>query len=76
MSRVLYPGVSALAMLEATSFCRVRLAVWALVAASLVLAGLRVAQMVGLDVTVDGRRYGEWFDFIVNIEPEPAASQR
>jgi hypothetical protein len=23
--------------------------------------------LVGLDVTLDGRRYGEWFDFVVGV---------
>jgi hypothetical protein len=27
-------------------------------------AGVR---LVALDVTLDGRRYGEWFDFVVGI---------
>jgi hypothetical protein len=26
--------------------------------------------IVGLDVTLDDRRYGEWFDFIVGIRPD------
>ena len=31
-------------------------------------AGLGV-HLVALDVTLDRQRYGEWFDFIVNVEP-------
>jgi unsaturated rhamnogalacturonyl hydrolase len=27
------------------------------------------ANLVGLDVTLDGRRYGQWFDFVVGIAP-------
>jgi hypothetical protein len=26
-------------------------------------------RIIALDVTVDGRRYGEWFDFVVGIVP-------
>jgi glyoxylase-like metal-dependent hydrolase (beta-lactamase superfamily II) len=26
-------------------------------------------RLVGLDVTLDGRRYGEWFDFVVGVQP-------
>jgi hypothetical protein len=25
--------------------------------------------IVAFDITLDGRRYGEWFDFILSIEP-------
>jgi hypothetical protein len=25
--------------------------------------------IVGLDITLDGKRYGEWFDFIVGVQP-------
>jgi glyoxylase-like metal-dependent hydrolase (beta-lactamase superfamily II) len=25
--------------------------------------------LIGLDVTLDGRRYGEWFDLVVGVEP-------
>ena len=28
--------------------------------------------LAALDVTLDGRRYGEWFDFVVGVEAEPA----
>ncbi|MHB9047170.1 MAG: MBL fold metallo-hydrolase [Pirellulales bacterium] len=33
-------------------------------------AGLRI---VALDVTMDGRRYGEWFDFVVGVAASDAA---
>jgi hypothetical protein len=30
------------------------------------------ASLVGLDVTLDGHRYGEWFDFVLGISAGPA----
>jgi glyoxylase-like metal-dependent hydrolase (beta-lactamase superfamily II)/dienelactone hydrolase len=35
-------------------------------------AGVRI---VGLDVTLDGQRYGEWFDFVVGIETGDGAKR-
>ena len=29
--------------------------------------------LVSFDVTLDGQRYGEWFDLIVDVESVPAA---
>ena len=31
-------------------------------------------QLIGLDMTIDGKRFGEWFDFMVNIEPASSSS--
>ena len=31
-------------------------------------AAVTGVKLVALDVTLDGRRYGEWFDFVVGIE--------
>ncbi len=25
--------------------------------------------IIALDITLDGKRYGEWFDFVANVEP-------
>jgi hypothetical protein len=33
-------------------------------------AGVRI---VALDITLDGHRYGEWFDFVVDIAQSPLA---
>ena len=33
-------------------------------------------QLIAFDITLDGQRYGEWFDMIVNINPAPTASKR
>jgi hypothetical protein len=32
-------------------------------------------RIVGLDVTLDGRRYGEWFDFVVEIDSDKASKK-
>ena len=28
---------------------------------------LPCVRIVGLDITLDGHRYGEWFDFVVDV---------
>jgi hypothetical protein len=30
-------------------------------------------RIVALDITLDGHRYGEWFDFVVDIAQSPLA---
>ena len=32
-------------------------------------------RIVGLDVTLDGHRYGEWFDFVVGIDSDKASKK-
>lgn len=29
---------------------------------------IRGVNIVAMDITLDGRRYGQWFDFVVNVE--------